>query len=119
MAIIEIENMEFFSYHGCFSEEQAIGTRFRVDLKIEVDTSIAQKTDNIGDTVNYLSVYQSVKKQMEIPSHLLENVADRIATDLIERYNRIENVWVKLTKLNPPLGGKMYGVSLIIEKNRR
>ena len=118
MAFIEIENMEFYAYHGCFAEERAIGTRFRVDLRLEVNTSKAQRSDNIEDTVNYLSVYQSVKHQMEIPSHLLENVADRIANALLEEYKLIGMVCVNLTKLNPPLGGKMYGVSLTIEKNR-
>ena len=70
--------MEFYAYHGCFEEEQKIGTWFNVDLSLEVDTSKAEKSDNIEDTVNYQSVYQVVKEQMMIPSHLLENVARRI-----------------------------------------
>ena len=32
MAIISIEKMEFYSYHGCFEEERKIGTWFNVDL---------------------------------------------------------------------------------------
>ncbi len=31
MAIISIEKMEFYSYHGCFEEERKIGTWFNVD----------------------------------------------------------------------------------------
>ena len=41
MAIISIENMEFYAYHGCFEEEQMIVTRFQVDLNMEVDTSLS------------------------------------------------------------------------------
>ena len=52
MAFIDIENMEFYAVHGCFDEERAIGTRFRVDLRLSVDTSRAQQTDCIDDTVN-------------------------------------------------------------------
>ena len=31
MAIVELENMSFYGFHGCFEEEQKIGTNFRVD----------------------------------------------------------------------------------------
>lgn len=118
MAFIEIENMEFYAYHGCFAEESAIGTHFRVNLKMKVDTSRAQVSDSIDDTVNYLSVYQSVKDEMSVPSHLLEHVAERISNRVLKDYPEVEFVCVKVTKLNPPLGGKMEGVSLTIEKER-
>lgn len=118
MAFIEIENMEFYAYHGCFEEESVVGTNFRVNLRLQVDTSIAQVSDNIADTVNYLSVYQTVKNEMCKPSHLLENVAERIAAQILSEYGAVENVIVKVSKLNPPLGGKMDCVSLTIEKCR-
>ena len=118
MSFIDIENMEFYAYHGCFAEEQAIGTHFRVNLRMQVDTSAAQMSDSIEDTVNYLSVYQSVKDEMLKPSHLLENVAERIASRVLDEYQAVESVCVKVTKLNPPLGGKMEGVSLTIDKTR-
>ena len=118
MSFIDIDDMEFYAFHGCFSEESSIGTNFRVNLRLETDTSKAQKSDNIDDTVNYLSVYQSVKKQMEIPSRLLENVADRIASNLLDEFHAIRYLQIKITKINPPLGGKIGGVSLTIEKAR-
>lgn len=118
MAFIEIENMEFHSHHGCFDEETKIGNPFRVDVCMDVDTSKAQLSDNIDDTVNYLSVYQMVKKEMSIPSRLLENVAERIASILMSEFHAIRYIRVKITKCNPPLGGKIGGVSLTIEKAR-
>ncbi len=118
MAIIEIENMEFYSYHGCFAEESKIGTHFLVSLWLDVDTTKAQRSDNIEDTVNYLSVYQTVKKQMAIPSHLLEHVADRIASSVMDEFHAISNIRVKIVKRNPPLGGRIEGVALTIEKTR-
>lgn len=118
MSFIDIEDMEFYAFHGCFAEEASIGTNFSVDLRAELDTSRAQQTDNIDDTVSYLDIYQIVKRQMEIPSHLLEHVAERIAVAVLREFSSINKVRVKVTKLNPPLGGKMRGVSLTIEKNR-
>ncbi|MBQ6956827.1 MAG: dihydroneopterin aldolase [Bacteroidales bacterium] len=118
MSFIDIENMEFYSFHGCFSEEASIGTHFSVDLRVSLDTSLAQLSDNISDTVSYLDIYQTVKREMQHPSHLLENVAERIASSVLREYEALDTVRVKITKLNPPLGGKIGGVSLTIEKSR-
>ena len=70
--------MRFYAHHGCFEQERAIGTHFHVDVVFETDTSQAEVSDNIGDTVSYLDVYQVVKREMAIPSNLLEHVARRI-----------------------------------------
>lgn len=118
MAYIDIENMDFYAFHGCFAEERQIGTRFKVNLRIEVDTTRAQQSDSLDDTVNYLSVYQLVKRQMSIPSKLLEHVAERIAANLLLEFTPISYVRVKVTKCHPPLGGQMEGVAVTIEKSR-
>jgi dihydroneopterin aldolase len=114
MALIKIEGMEFFAYHGCFTEESIIGTRFIVDIELSVDTSQAQSSDNLHHTVNYLSVYQTIKEQMEIRSNLLENVAHRIIDAVKHRFPLVTEANVKVSKLNPPLGGKIDRVSVTI-----
>lgn len=118
MATIRIEDMRFYAFHGCFEEERAIGTRFRVDVSLQTDTTKAQQTDNIADTVNYLSVYQVVKREMMVSSHLLEHVADRIGEAVLTEFPTVEHILVKVSKLNPPLGGQMSCVSVEIQKGR-
>lgn len=115
MNFISIDNMEFYAFHGCFEEEQAIGTRFLVNLRMKVDTSKAQLSDDLNDTVNYLAVYQTVKREMMKPSHLLEHVGRRIGVAVRNEFPSVEGVWVKVSKLNPPLGGKMDSVSVEVE----
>lgn len=107
MSVISIENMEFYAYHGCFEEERKIGTHFQIDLSLEVDTSKAEVSDNIEDTVNYQSVYQVVKKEMETPSHLLEHVGRRILNAVQKEFPSVSYAWLKIRKMNPPLGGKI------------
>ena len=116
MSLIKLEGMEFFSYHGCFKEEQVIGTKFIVDLSIEADVDKAALKDDLHLTINYLTVYQMVKKQMEIKSKLLENVALRILDNLYSQFPGIIRAEVKVSKLNPPLGGKLNCVSLTLVK---
>ena len=118
MAKIRLEKMNFYAFHGCFAEEQAIGTHFCVDMELEVDTSRSQTTDELADTVNYLSVYQTVKHEMAIPSKLLENVCERIANAVLDKFAGVEHLSVKVSKLNPPLGGQLAAVSVEIETTR-
>jgi 7,8-dihydroneopterin aldolase/epimerase/oxygenase len=116
MSLIKLEGMEFFAYHGCFKEEQIIGTKFRVDLTIEVDVNEAAIHDDLNLTINYLSVYQMIKKQMEIKSKLLENVGKRILDELYNKFTGVIKAEVKVSKLNPPLGGKLDCVSLTLNR---
>ena len=112
MATVSINDMRFYAHHGCFTEERAIGTHFRVDLRFVTDTRRAEESDDIADTVSYLDVYQTVKHEMQQPSHLLEHVVRRIGDAVLAQYPTVEAVTVKVYKLNPPLGGQMESVSV-------
>jgi dihydroneopterin aldolase len=114
MSLIQIEGMEFFSYHGHFEEESIIGTKFTVDFAFETDTTKAEKSDNLHDTINYLSVYQTIKKEMEKPSLLIETVARRILESCLLKFPLMDFAEVKIQKLNPPLGGQIKSVSITL-----
>ncbi|MBE9483422.1 MAG: dihydroneopterin aldolase [Bacteroidetes bacterium] len=114
MSTISIEQMEFYAYHGCFKEEQIIGTRFLVDLHLETNTEKAEKTDDLEDTVNYQEVYLLVKKEMDIKSKLLEHVGRRILDSIMKRFPRLVSAELKISKMNPPLGGKIKNVSITL-----
>ncbi len=114
MARIALEGMEFFAYHGCFSEEQIIGTRFVVDLFIDTDTRAAEESDRLSQTLNYQEIYLTVKEQMGMKSKLLEHVGRRILNAVHEKFPDIERAEVKVAKMNPALGGKIGSVSLTL-----
>jgi 7,8-dihydroneopterin aldolase/epimerase/oxygenase len=116
MAIINLEGMEFFAFHGCFKEERIIGNRFLVNVSFETDTKFAEETDDLSKTINYQHIYKLVKKEMEITSKLLENVCRRIVDIIFENYPFITNLKVKVSKIHPSLGGKMDNVSITIIK---
>jgi len=113
MGKIVLEGMEFFSYHGCFKEEQIIGTKFMIDLQLEIPTFKAELSDHLHDTINYSAVYLLVKKEMEQKSYLLEHVAKRILDTLKSEFQKIEEIEIKISKINPPVGGKMCQVSYV------
>jgi 7,8-dihydroneopterin aldolase/epimerase/oxygenase len=116
MGIILIENMEFYAFHGHFREEQIVGNKFLVDLTIETDMTQPMKSDNLKDAVNYQRVYEIVKQQMGIKSHLLEHIAGQIIDALYAELKGISKITVKVSKMNPPMGGKIGSVSVVISK---
>ncbi len=116
MGLIHIENMEFYAYHGCFDQEQVVGNRFIVDLEISSDLEKATLSDNIEDTLNYQYAYDIVKEQMNIKSRLLENVAGRILDELFSRFTEIEKATVRVSKINPPMGGQIERVSVTLSR---
>ncbi|MBQ9417026.1 MAG: dihydroneopterin aldolase [Bacteroidales bacterium] len=118
MATITISGMSFYAHHGCFAEEQTIGTHFRADLTYTTDTSRAELTDDIAQTVSYLDVYQAVAQQMQQPSHLLEHLARRILNAILAQFPAIQSAEVKVSKLAPPLGGQIESVSITLEAHR-
>ena len=114
MATIALEGMEFHAYHGCFAEEQVTGNTFFVDIYFDTDTSVAEDTDDLNETVNYAEVYEIIKAQMEIKSKLLENVGKRIIDAITKRFPEVETIELKVSKMNPPIGGKVDNVSVIL-----
>ena len=111
MGTILLEGMEFFAFHGCFKEEQVIGTKFIVDLYVDADTTVSENSDHLRDTVDYVGLYQCVKREMAQKSHLLEHVAKRILTAVQQDFPAISAIELKIAKINPPMGGKMHQVS--------
>lgn len=116
MGLIQIENMEFYSFHGHFKEERIVGNKFLVDLTIETDMKNPAESDNLKDAVNYQRVYEIVRQQMELKSHLLEHIAGRILDAIYAEMKGINKVTVKVSKLNPPMGGKIGSVSVILSR---
>lgn len=119
MGIIEIEDMEFYAYHGHYEEERVVGNRFLLNLKIEADCHTAAKSDRIDDALNYQTVYKIICKQMEIKSHLLENIAQRILDALFNNVKGIKKASIKVKKMNPPMGGQIRSVSLTMSKTNQ
>ena len=116
MGIVELEEMEFYAFHGCYKEEQTVGNKFIVNLTMTADCSQAAATDDVSHSANYLAAYEVVKEQMAVKSHLLENVADRILTALPAKVPTVTSAKVKISKVNPPLGGKVGRASVTMER---
>ncbi|TKG94514.1 dihydroneopterin aldolase [Puteibacter caeruleilacunae] len=117
MGLIEIEDMEFYAYHGHFKEEQVVGNRFLVSIHLKTCCKAASQSDNLNDALDYQKVYRLVKEEMEIKSHLLEHLTGRILDHLYADFqDEISWAKVKVSKMNPPMGGQIGRVSVTQER---
>ena len=110
---IVLQRMEFRALHGCYELERKVGNRFTVDLEITACLGDAAAEDSVEQTVNYLTVYEVVSLQMRITQRTIE----RVAMNIIEAvYASFRQVQCTVSKLAPPLGGKLEKVSVVLEK---
>ena len=116
MGRIEIEGMEFYAFHGHYEEERVVGSRFLLDIAITTGTKKAAKTDRLKYALDYQEVYRIIQEEMQKKSHLLENIANRILEALHTRFPEIKKTKLKVSKMNPPIGGKVEKVSVVMEK---
>lgn len=72
--ILEIEEMEFFAYHGCFEAEQTVGNKFKVYACLHYNCDKAAVSDQITDALSYQTAYEIIAVEMMKRSHLLEHV---------------------------------------------
>ena len=104
-ARIELRGLTFFAYHGVLPEERQKGNTFVVDLTLEADITRAVCTDELSDTINYAEAYEVARREMSVPSLLLEHVCGRIASALLDAFSALQRVRVCVTKKNPPIEG--------------
>lgn len=109
-----LENMEFRAYHGCYDMEKRVGNRFRVDLEIDTELGDIAETDDVTHAVSYLDAYAVVSREMAVTSDTIECVGQRIVRALHETFPQIVQAKVKVSKLAPPLGGKVGAASVVI-----
>ena len=112
---IELENMKFFAFHGVMEQEKNIGNEYIVSLKIKVDFLGALDSDDLNCTINYAEIYEVIKKEILIPSDLIEPLAGRILKAVYTKWRDIEKINLKLSKLNPPIPGEIEKASVIIK----
>ena len=114
MALISVEGIRIFAYHGHLPEEKKLGGHFIVNVWVTADTKEVEKTDDLNHTMDYVKVIEIVKEQMAIRSNMIEHPAKRIA-DAILPLNKVQKVKVEVEKIEPPIDASFDKISVTIE----
>ena len=111
---IQLNDIRIFAHHGVMADEQTTGAWFRVSVTTQGDFTQAMTDDDLHATVNYAAMADIVKREMAIPSKLLEHAAWRIASHILNEVANVGNVEVTLHKENPPIGMECRSASVTV-----
>lgn len=117
---INIRNLRIHGYHGVFDEEKTAGQEFQFDIDCAIDTSIPAQTDDYKKTVCYGALCGLVREICtQQPFRLVETLANKIADDILGRYDLITHIVVKVRKTAAPIDAVYDFVGVTVDKKRR
>jgi dihydroneopterin aldolase len=99
---IKINSARFFAHHGLYEEERKVANEFVVDLEVLFQPGEGVIT-KMEETINYIRLYEIVKKQMLQPTDLIETLAMQIAEIIHDTYSRVNKISIVITKRYPPV----------------
>ena len=124
MPKVALEGMLFYAFHGLYPEEQTVGNQYQVDVYLDTklekeNDDVKPPADDISTTVNYETIYQICKLEMKKPVRLIETLAKQILKKIVAQYKdreplelevyhvEVTSLLVRVSKFNPPLGGRV------------
>ena len=108
-----LHEVRFYAFHGVMPQERRVGGEFLVSVKVGYPLEKAMSSDDVADTLNYAELYELVKKEMMLPSSLLEHVMGRIVEAIEKAFPKVTSVEVKIKKVNPPMGSDSNGAEVM------
>lgn len=101
MFTIHLNKLAFFAYHGLHEEEAMTGNDYEIDVSIEFNSTA--NIISIHHTINYVSVYDVIRKQMIKRVALLETLAQHITEEIYLLDKRISKIDIRINKMHPPI----------------
>lgn len=110
-----LRNVRFYAFHGVLPQERQVGGDFLLSLRVGYPLDAAMESDEVGDTLNYATLYELAKREMDVPSQLLEHVAGRISKAIMKAFPTVTSIDLELTKQNPPMGADCDGAGIYLK----
>lgn len=116
---ILINGLEFYGYHGASDQEQTVGHRYFIDVRLGVDTHTAGSSDRLADTVSYSRV---ARKLIEIGTQrqfrLLEALAAHMVDVVFEEFAQVQTLRLRVQKMCPPMNAIVASVGVELYRSR-
>ena len=114
---INLKGIKGFGYHGVFEDEAKNGQDFFVDLEISLDLSRASSTDDLKDTIDYVSLASLVVDEISGDRvQLIERLAGRIADRIKSGHPQIIKISVTVHKPMAPVSAQVSDISVTITR---
>lgn len=120
MDTIVISDLEVFAHHGVFPEENALGQKFLVSLRLEADLRPAGERDDLSASVDYGAVCRLADGFLRARAFkLIEAAAEGLASEILAQFPTVEAVEVQIKKPWAPIGLPLAYAGVEIRRERR
>lgn len=117
--IISIKDIQVYAYHGVLEEEKVRGQYFYISADLRCDVSVAGRTDDLSEAVNYAEVTGDIVSYMtENRFDLIESCAEGLARMLLRKYEKIDRLSLTVRKPQAPIPHEFGDVSVTVERGR-
>ena len=87
---IIIKDLKFYGFHGVYPGEQVVGTSFRADILLDIDSSLPGfDNDQLSDTLNYEII---VERVLDIATKQKFKLIERLVQVLCEEMLKLDGV---------------------------
>lgn len=141
---IELRNMAFFAHHGVHEEENRLGQRFFVTMRVELDLRRAGEDDSLRETINYADLHALALAMQGTPGtrpapgqriavtlhggrvvhvpvgpfRLLEALAHHLAIEVLRHFAVAQAVVVQVRKPSVPIAGILDDAVIEVRRTR-
>lgn len=116
MITVELKDVLIHAFHGIYEGEEKVGNPYIINLSVHYDERFAD-FENIDNAIDYTVLYDIVRQRMQIPTGLLEKVAESTILKIKHQYPFIKEVNFSIHKLEVPV--KQFQGKLGISMNRK
>lgn len=117
---IVISGLSLHAYHGVMPHEAKVGQTFTIDLELEIDLSVAARSDKVMDTVSYDKVVDCASDAFcGQRFRLIEAAAGRVADAVLGAFPRVNSVKVTIHKPHAPIAATFSDVSVTLRRARK
>ncbi|HEX9073341.1 MAG TPA: dihydroneopterin aldolase [Pseudolabrys sp.] len=116
---IFIKGLALHAYHGVMAHEAKVGQTFTIDLDLEIDLSVAARSDKVMDTVSYDKVVDCASDAFCAQRfRLIEAAAGRVADAVLAAFARVRSVRVTIHKPHAPIAATFNDVGVTLVRSR-
>lgn len=102
MITVQLRDVHIDGAHGIYAGEEGVGNPYVVDLDVSYEEN-GSDLSQLGNTVNYVSLFGIVNEQMSQPEGLLEKLCEKIIRQIHEQYPFVREITLSIHKLQAPV----------------
>jgi dihydroneopterin aldolase len=111
---IQLEKLRIFAHHGIHPQERVAGAEFEVDVQVRY--AAQGMISALDQTIDYTTVLEIVRQQMNDPRPLLETVAMDMAETIRQQFAQAKEINITIRKIHPPIRNFRGRLSVTLHK---